>query len=154
MMIYTILTPPAIQRKAASRDEARRKDLRARGFHHERGGYHDKVLHRYASRDPIAQSQGQTLEFLTEPDQYFPENNNKNNNNDNVNSGDDIDDIEGISGLRRDAGNGAAGLRIDSAMRTQNQNQSQNQIDSAVSNETPSTIHHEMGRGQRASDVF
>jgi hypothetical protein len=57
------------QRRAAERDEARRKDLRARGFHHERGGYHEKILDRYASRDPAARTQGQTLEFLTEPSQ-------------------------------------------------------------------------------------
>jgi len=74
------------QRRAAARDEARRKDLRARGFHHERGGYHDKALHRYASRDPIAQTQGLTLEFLTAPDQFktmVTNNNNDNNKNDN-----------------------------------------------------------------------
>ncbi|KAH8696678.1 hypothetical protein BGW36DRAFT_408487 [Talaromyces proteolyticus] len=59
----------ASQQRAAARDDARRKDLRARGFHHERGGYHDKALGRYASRDPVAQTQGQTLQFLTEPGQ-------------------------------------------------------------------------------------
>ncbi|CRG83712.1 hypothetical protein PISL3812_01067 [Talaromyces islandicus] len=68
------------QRRAAARDDARSKDLRARGFHHERGGYHDKALGRYASRDPVAQTQGQTLEFLTAPDQFNSSSNNSNIN--------------------------------------------------------------------------
>ncbi|OKL57758.1 hypothetical protein UA08_07001 [Talaromyces atroroseus] len=148
----------ALQRRAAARDEARRKDLHARGFHHERGGYHDKALHRYASRDPIAQSQGQTLEFLTEPAQYpgmmmtssaddqaSSSNSNNNNNYDKNHSYANAKSERDVGVLpwnrftdyqEQHYGNNGAGLRIDSAVRNQ-----KNQIDSAVSDETPSTIH-------------
>ncbi|KAF5014950.1 hypothetical protein F66182_13887 [Fusarium sp. NRRL 66182] len=106
----------ASQRRAAARDEARRKDLRARGFHHERGGYHDKALHRYASRDPIAQTQGQTLEFLTEPDQFKDEMHSHGHNN--SHSDDGISDSNTIiSGEKHVANGGSAaagtGLRIN-----------------------------------------
>lgn len=137
----------AIQRRAAARDEARRKDLRARGFHHERGGYHDKALHRYASRDPIAQSQGQTLEFLTAPDQFQD-----------VPSNDDINDYIDISDHAQQQhynGGAGAGLRINSAVRSKKRDhEEQDHIESAVSYQTPSSIHHEIGAGQSAKDLF
>lgn len=140
----------ASQRRAAARDEARRKDLRARGFHHERGGYHDKALNRYASRDPIAQTQGQTLEFLTEPDQL----------KDGSSSNDINNDYMDISDDHAQQHNGGAGLRIDSAVRNkkrdqdQDQEQEQDHIESAVSYQTPTTINHEIGTGQSTKDLF
>ncbi|KAL1969714.1 hypothetical protein VTN77DRAFT_8267 [Rasamsonia byssochlamydoides] len=45
----------AAQRRAAIKDEARRAELRARGFHNERGGYHEKMLNRFAN--PQTQTQ-------------------------------------------------------------------------------------------------
>lgn len=43
------VTYTVIQRKTASRDLARRKDLHAKGFHRDRAGIHEKMLDRYAS---------------------------------------------------------------------------------------------------------
>lgn len=40
---------PAAQRSNATKEQARREELRARGIHHERGGIYDKMMHdRYA----------------------------------------------------------------------------------------------------------
>lgn len=100
-----IMICSASQRRATARDDARRKDLRERGFHHERGGYHDKALHRYASRDPVAQTQGQTLEFLTAPDQFGSgghqsSNSNNSNSKSNKNGQPAEDAVSSSSSLR------------------------------------------------------
>lgn len=57
----------AAQKRAAIKDEERRRDLHARGFHHERGGYHEKVLGQFQARSLEARTQGQSLRFLTQP---------------------------------------------------------------------------------------
>lgn len=44
-MIYN----PVAQRKTASKDLARRKELHAKGYHRDRGGIHEKMLDRYAT---------------------------------------------------------------------------------------------------------
>ncbi|GAM35030.1 hypothetical protein TCE0_015f03013 [Talaromyces pinophilus] len=165
---YIFWQDEASQRRAAARDEARRKDLRARGFHHERGGYHDKALHRYASRDPIAQTQGQTLEFLTEPDQFKDEmhshNHNHHHHSNNSHSDDGISDSNTIIGGEKHFDNGGSavaaavgtGLRINTH---EHESWSGNRISisiqngSAVSNRTPLSMMH-ASTGQSAKDMF
>ncbi|KAL1987012.1 hypothetical protein VTN96DRAFT_5168 [Rasamsonia emersonii] len=61
--VYYVLWQ-AIQRREAVKDEARRAELRARGFHHERGGYHEKMLNRFNTNADQSQAQ---LQFLTQP---------------------------------------------------------------------------------------
>ncbi|RAO70762.1 uncharacterized protein BHQ10_006774 [Talaromyces amestolkiae] len=149
----------ASQRRAAARDEARRKDLRARGFHHERGGYHDKALHRYASRDPIAQTQGQTLEFLTEPDQFKDEMHSHSRNN--SHSEDGISDSNTIIGGEKHSDNGGSaaagtGLRINTHEHdawSGNGNSNSIHNGSAVSNRTPLSMMNAT-MGQSAKDMF
>ncbi|EEA29022.1 hypothetical protein TMatcc_002614 [Talaromyces marneffei ATCC 18224] len=150
----------ASQHRAAARDEVRRKDLRARGFHHERGGYHDKALHRYASRDPIAQTQGQTLEFLTEPDQVKNEKHNLNNNN---HSDDGISDSNTIISREKQVDSGMSGttaagtgLRINTHEHESLSGKGNSlsvQNGSAVSNRTPLSMMH-ASAGQSAKDMF
>jgi hypothetical protein len=51
MGLYFVLWQKA-QRCAANKDKARRDSLRARGFHHEKGGIHEKMMSRFAARLP------------------------------------------------------------------------------------------------------
>ncbi|EED12885.1 hypothetical protein TSTA_053960 [Talaromyces stipitatus ATCC 10500] len=137
-----------------ARDEVRRKELRARGFHHERGGYHDKALHRYANRDPIAQTQGQTLEFLTEPAEFKTESGTRHNSEDGMSDTNTVITTTAVEKHMQDAA--TAGLRIDTDGNESWSGNSQSntyQNGSAVSNRTPLSMMQASG-GQSAKDMF
>jgi len=51
MGVYFVLWQRA-QRSEATKDQVRRDSLRARGFHHEKGGIHEKMMSRFATPLP------------------------------------------------------------------------------------------------------